>query len=160
MLAVINQGADQVVSAAWNSATNLLRRAKSPQELETINGVFEAHGFKTAYYDAATELLANHTAGAGVLTRFVRGANSLLATTFLRMDFLNALNNKLGSAILTSTELRHVLRGIEEANPEQVGRLAELSRVAVPGAGGDSILSAPKLIARATSDFFSENALP
>lgn len=152
LLTGVNQALDSVVSKLWNQAGNLMQRAKSPEDLEVINNVFQQHGFKTAYYDAATELLANHRVDSNVMTKFVRGANSLLATTFLRMDFLNAVNNKLGSVILTSTELRHVLSQISKGSEETVGKLAQLTRVKVPGTD-ETILSPQKLIMRSLQNF-------
>lgn len=153
MLVNANQFFDNVVSNLWNKAGDMMQKAKSSADLDAINQVFADQGFKTAYYDAATEILANHRADTQVLSKFVRGANAILATTFLRMDWLNAINNKLGSTILTSTELSHVLSQIGKGDAETVGKLASLSRVEVPGTGGQSILSAPKLIMRANQNF-------
>lgn len=150
-----NQYLDSAVSNVWNTATAALQRIKgvSAGELDEVNKVFADHGFRTAYYDAATSLLANHPAGTNKLSQFIRGANSLLATTFLRLDWVNAINNKVGSVILTSTELRHVVDGIKRADAESVGKLAALSDVKVPGTG-DSILSAPKLVMKAMGNFW------
>lgn len=155
LLTGVNQALDAVVSKLWNRAGDMMAKAKSPAELDAINQVFADQGFKTAYYDAATELLANHRADSNVLTKFVRGANSVLATTFLRMDFLNAINNRLGSTILTSTELRHVLDQTRKGDAATVGKLAQLVDVKVPGTDA-SILSAPKLIMRANQNFVRE----
>ena len=92
---------------------------------------------------------ASHTAAA---SKFVAGANALLANTFLRMDWLNALNNKLGSVILTSSELNHLIRGIRNADPIAAGRLSELAEVKVPGTE-DGILAPTKLINNALRNF-------
>lgn len=159
LLVNINQTLDNVVSGLWNRAQAMFQTAKSPEDLEAINSVFQNQGFKTAYYDAATDLLANHPADSAVLSKFIRGANSLLATTFLRLDVLNAINNKLGSVILTSTELRHVVSQIEKGNEAAVGKLAAIAKVKVPtGDETDTILSPPKLIMRALQNF-SEDVL-
>lgn len=155
LLTNINQTLDRAVSSVWNKAQSLFAKAKSPEELDAINDVFKNQGFKTAYYDAATDLLANHPADSAVLSKFIRGANSLLATTFLRLDVLNAINNKLGSVILTSTEMQHVLRGIKSADEATVGKLAQIAQVKIPGQE-DSILSAPKLIMKANQNFVKE----
>lgn len=152
LLTGINQTLDNAVSSVWNKAQSLFTRAKSDTDLDAINKVFQDQGFKTAHYDAATDLLANHPADTAVLSKFIRGANSLLATTFLRLDVLNAINNKLGSIILTSTEMRHVLGQIEKGNTDTVGKLADIAKVKIPGQT-DTILSAPKLTMRALQNF-------
>lgn len=150
-----NRFLDSTVSSVWNRASAKIKEIKgvSKGELDEVNKVFQEAGFKTAYYDAATHLLANHPADNAVLSRFIRGANSLLATTFLRMDWLNAINNKIGSVILTSTETNFVINGIKNGDANAVGKLAGISRVKVPGTD-DTILAPSRLIARAYQEFW------
>lgn len=152
ILTPVNKWLDDVVSGVWNRAQARLASARSPEELEEVNKIFDKHGFKTAYYTSELWNTANHPAGQQVLSKFVRAMNGVLATTFLRWDLLNAINNKLGSVVLTSSELRSLLNGIENANPEAAGRLAELAKVKVPGTN-DMILSPQRLISRALSNF-------
>lgn len=157
MLNFINKGSDAWISRLWNQAESLwsgVRGGPNEQTLETINQVFKDHGFQTATYDASLALWANHPAGTNALSKFVRGANGLLATTFLRMDWLNALNNKLGSIILTSTELRHLTNGIKRADPEAAGKLAKISEVLIPGTD-NSILAPTKLISNSLNNFLT-----
>lgn len=159
-LSATNKALDSTVSKVWNVAAAKMKEIRGVKqgELDTINKVFEEGGFKTAYYDAATHLLANHPADQAVLSRFIRGANSLLATSFLRLDHFNAINNNIGSLILTSTETRHLIDGIKKANPEIAGKLAKISDVQVPGTS-DSILSANRLMMRSYQNFFKDKAL-
>lgn len=160
LLTNINQTLDRAVSNVWNQAADLFSRIRGVEQgqLDAVNKVFADHGFKTAYSDAASYLLANHSAEQSVLTKFVRGANSILATTLLRMDWLNAINNKLGSTILTSTELRDVIRGIEKGDQATVGKLASIAKVKIPDSG-DFILSPNKLMMRAYQNFFNRRDL-
>lgn len=155
-----NRFLDSAVSNVWNRASAKIKEIKgvSKGELDAVNKVFEEGGFKTAYYDAATHLLANHPADSAVLSRFIRGANSLLATTFLRMDWLNSINNKIGSLVLTSTETRHVIDSIKKADAGTVGKLASLSETRVPGTT-DNILTPSRLIARAYKEFWTDKNL-
>lgn len=155
-----NKFLDSAVSNVWNRATAKIREVKgvSQGELDAVNTVFEQAGFKTAYYDAATHMLANHPADNAVLSRFIRGANSLLATTFLRMDPLNAINNKIGSLILTSTETRHVIDSIKKGDAAIVGKLSALAESKVPGTT-DNILTPSRLIARAYQEFWTKPAM-
>lgn len=155
LLNSVNQWSDGWTSKLWNQVTSVWQSAKggpSQADLDIINNTFKQHGFQTAHYDASLALLANHPAGTNALSKFVRGANGILATTFLRMDWLNALNNKLGSIILTSSELRHLTNGIKSGNPEAAGKLAALAEVKIPGTD-DSILAPTKLIANALDNF-------
>lgn len=154
-LNTMNEFVDQAASKAWNLASDLLRKSKSSADLDSINKVFEDHGFRTAYYDAATDALANHAADKNILSRFVRAGNTALATTLLRWDFINAINNKLGSLILTSTETRHVIDQIRKGGTAEVGRLAEIAETAVPGTT-DNILAPQKLMINAIRNWVQE----
>lgn len=155
LLVGVNQALDNVVSGLWNRASDMFRSIKgvTSGELDAVNKVFADHGFKTAYYDAATHLLANHSADQGVLSKFIRGANSVLATTLLRMDFLNALNNKMGSAIMTSAEVRHVINAINKGDEASVGRLAQIAKTKIPDTG-DMMFTPSRLMARSYKNFF------
>ena len=160
LLTTVGEYLDSFVSIGWNKAAALWQGMKGVDQntLDQISKAFDDVGFKPATYTAATHLHANHPAGGQVLSRFIRGANSILATTFLRLDPLNALNNKIGSVILTSSELRHVVKSIEAGNADAVGKLANLAKVKVPGTD-KSMLSPTKLQMRAWSNFFNDRKL-
>jgi hypothetical protein len=150
-----NKLLDEAVSKAWSSIQATFSRVNSPQELEQINTQLDKYGMKPAYYDAALQALANHTAPKGVLTSFVRQANSLLSLFTLGLDPLNALNNAIGSNILRMTELKHLVRAIQAGNTDVAGELAAISRIQVPGVDA-SMLAPTKLHAKAIQNFWED----
>lgn len=146
-LRTANQALDSYVSKAWNSAQKLFVGSRyTPENAEKINGIFDELGFKSAYYDTATQILANSTVPRGTLTTFIRAANAFLTTTVLRLDAFNALNNLMGNTILYSGELRAVTNAIKQGSVEGAGELARLGNIAVPGVD-DVIFSPAKLLA-------------
>lgn len=158
MLHTANQWADSAVTGLWNRGASMLQKSRSVEDLEAISNVFKEHGFQTAPYTAMLHAHVNHPAGQAMLSKFVRATQGFLATTFLRLDWLNAVNNKLGSLILTSTELKTLTDGIMKGNAESAGELAALAKVKVPGTN-DSILAPGKLMARAFQDFWQRPEL-
>jgi len=151
-----NRQLDSAVSKAVAKVRDVFATAKTPAELEAINTTLDTVGSNTAYANSAELLLANHTAPRGELTRFIRRANSVLATLTLGLDPLNALNNAIGANILRMTELTQQLDAIAKGNPEIAGKLSQLYKVKVPGTGGDEILSATKLVQRGIKFFANE----
>lgn len=150
LLNTLNQTLDRYVSRAWSKATDIFERqgGKFTQEKsDEINNVFEELGFKTAYYDAATNLMANSTVPRGTLTSFIRKSNAFLTTTILRLDPFNALNNLLGNTVLFSAELKSLTGAIQKGSVEGAGELAKIMKLGVPGVDGDLITSPSKLIA-------------
>ena len=146
-LRTANQALDGYVSKAWDSAQRLFVGSKyTPENAEKINAIFDELGFKSAYYDTATQVLANSTVPRGTLTTFIRAANAFLTTTVLRLDAFNALNNLMGNTILYSGELKAVTNAIKQGSVEGAGDLAKLANIAVPGVD-DVVFSPAKLLA-------------
>lgn len=151
----LNNILDSAFSRGMQVVTNAFGATKSPADLELVNRELQRNGVKTAYYDAATDLYANHSAPKGDLVKFIRGANSLLATTILRLDPLNAINNTVGANVLLGSETKTIIRAIREGNTEAAGELAQLLKLQIPGIG-DEILAPGKLITNSFKRFFSE----
>jgi len=156
LLYSFNQTLDKAVSKAVSSIRDVFANTKSTGQLDQINAALDKFGMKPAYYDASLQMLANHTAPRGELTKFVRGANSLLSLFTLGLDPLNSLNNAIGSNILRMTELKHLTSAIAKGNNEVAGELAGLARSRVPGTD-DSILSPSKLVASAIKNFWNDD---
>jgi hypothetical protein len=161
MLATINRTVDRAFSEATRVISKAFSTTQGVQDLETVNSAMERYGLKTAFADMDTLIAANHTAPRGVLTKFVRDSNALLATTILRLDPLNAINNAVGAQVMLGAELKSVLRAIE-GDSVAVGKLAGLTRIALPGMEGSaaaatnakaSTLSAGKLIANSLKTY-------
>lgn len=152
-----NRALDQVVSDTYAKVSSLWARAKTPAEMDEINSVLQGAGYNGAYYDAATDLLANHPAPKGVLSKFIRTSNSILSRFTLALDPLNGLNNAIGANILRSTELKQLTRAIGEGNAELAGQLAGLSKIVLPGTTDQLVTSPAKLLAQATKNFFQDD---
>jgi len=156
LLQSIGSSLDKAVSRAYAAITQSVDSAKSLQDLDKTNALLQKYGMNTAYYDASLNAFANHTAPKGVLTKFVRQSNAILSRFVLGLDPFNALNNAIGANILRMTELKHIIRAIENGDTQLAGELAELAKVTVPGTT-DSILSPGKLIAKAFANFWQDS---
>lgn len=150
-----NKFLDEGVSRVVGRVRDLWNSGKSEQQLEAINSALDRYGMNTGYKDAATDLLVNHTAPKGELTKFIRGANAVLARLTLGLDPLNALNNAIGANILRTTELKQILRAVRSGDTDIAGQLGELAKIKLPGTG-DEIFSAPKLIANSINRYFKD----
>jgi hypothetical protein len=151
-----NKLLDEAVSKAVGAIRQTFQGVKSPEELDKINTLLDQYGMKPAYHDAALDLLSNHSAPKGELTKFVRKANAILSRFTLGLDPLNAVNNAIGSNILRMTELRHITKAIESGDTEIAGELANIAKVKLPGVGED-MLAPTKLVAKAIGNFWSDN---
>ena len=152
-----NVTADKAVSKVVGVIDDIFKTAKggaSEAHIEEVNRLLQVHGLNTGYYDAATNLLVNHSAPKGELTKFIRGANSVLARLTLALDPLNAVVNAIGANILRTTETRQLVEAIRNGDTEIAGALAKLGKIDVTGQG-DLIMSPQKLIAGAMKNFIS-----
>lgn len=150
-----NKSLDEAVSTAVGKVQDIWATIKpgaalSETDLNNINGALQKYGLNTGYYDAATNLLVNHTAPKNELSKFIRGANAVLSRLTLGTDPLNALNNAIGANILRGTEAHQLFRAITQGDKEIAGKLGMIN---VTGAG-DAILSPAKAIAASMAKYF------
>lgn len=157
LISGFNKMLDTATSKAVSAINDTFRKIKTPAELDKINAELDKYGMKPAYYDAALQALANHTAPRGELTKFVRGANALLSQFVLGLDPLNSLNNAIGSNILRMTELKHLTRAIAAGDTEIAGELSRIAKIKLPGTG-DEILAPTKLVASAIRNFWQDTS--
>jgi hypothetical protein len=151
-----NKMLDEAVSKFTSVLGDTWNGVKTTADLDQLNGVLDKYGMKPAYYDAALHALANHSAPRGVLTTFVRKANSLLSLFTLGLDPLNSLNNAIGANILRMSELRHLTQAIQAGDTEVAGQLGQLAKIRTPGTG-DEILAPTKLVAQAIQNFWRDD---
>lgn len=145
---------DRGVSSIVKTLQNAGKSAGSVEELEATNELLKKYGVQSAYYDTATNLLANHSAPKGELTKFIRLGNAILSNLTLRFDPLNALNNAVGANVLYGTEVRSILRAAKEGNEEIAGKLA----LKLPGVE-DSIRTPYKIWETAVKNFHNKDAV-
>lgn len=151
--ATINRTLDRKVSEVWNRMTETMVNTKTPQELVAVNEVLQNAGIKTATYDATVDLLANHDIPKGIATAFAQKMNALTATLTLAPDVLQAVNNVVGSIILTAPELRSLTSAIASGSAEGAGDLASLAMVKFMGKD-QHIFSPTKLFSNSTKRWF------
>lgn len=157
LLYSFNKFLDTSVSRAVGAIGDVWKAAKTPYDAEKINSLLDKYGMNTGYRDAAMDLLVNHTAPKGELTKFVRAANGMLAKLTLGLDPLNALVNGIGANVLRGTELTQITRAINEGNSQLAGDLAKLAKIDVTGKG-DLIMSPLKLYSQAQKNFFADTS--
>lgn len=150
-----NKSLDEAASKVYGAIKNAFTGVKSPDELGVINTLLERNGIKPAYYDSALNLLVNHEAPKGELTKFVRNANSILSLFTLGLDPLNALNNAIGSNVLRFTELKYLIKAINAGDTEIAGELGKIGKIKLPGTG-DEILAPTKLVKQAIENFWKD----
>lgn len=165
MLAGLNNMLDKAASSIYNTIADAGRAAKSPADLDNINTLLNKYGVQSAYRDAATDMLANHSAPKGVLSKFVSRANSMVSTLVTRLDPFNAINNIVGANVLYGTELKSVLRAMDGSGPEIMGPLNGLLKMPAPSASSlagqpaDQLLTANKLVLNAMKNFTNRSAV-
>lgn len=147
-----NKLVDRAFTNLIEKASNAVEGAKTPQELLQVNKMLTEGGYKGAAYDETMDLFANHKARSGLLTSVVQKANSILATTILRWDPLNAVNNAVSANVLLGAETAAVIRAVQAGDKEAVGALAGLIKIRVPGTDR-SITSAGKMISNSVAKF-------
>jgi hypothetical protein len=143
LLIATNRMLETAVSGAYQRVADVWAQSKSVNDLEAVNTALMKAGVNHAYKNAAEVVLANHSAPRSYVSEFVRGANAILANTFLRLDPLNALNNAIGSQVLLGHETSGQVRAL----------LKDIAGVTVPGTS-DSMLSPSKLIAAAMKNWY------
>jgi len=155
MMYSANKLLDGAVSKAVGAIRDVWNSSRTPYDAEKINSLLDKYGINTGYRDAALDLLANHTAPKGELTKFVRTANSIMSTLTLGLDPLNGLVNAIGANVLRGTELKQITDAIAAGDTKLGGKLTDLAKIDVTGQG-DMIMSPMKLYGQAQKNFFED----
>ena len=142
LLSSVNRGLENAVSGTVQKLVDAWKEVKTVGDLDKINGLLADAGISHAYKNAAEVILANHTVPKPYLSNFIRGANSILANTFLRLDFLNPVANAVGAQVLLGHETSGQVKAL----------LRDTAGVTVPGTT-DKILSPLGFIAKANADY-------
>jgi hypothetical protein len=161
----LNNMLDAGVSSIHNAISDAFSAARSPAELDTVNNLLDKYGVSSAYRDAATDALANHSAPKGDLVRFISKANSILSTLTTRLDPLNAINNAIGATVLYGSETNSFLKSMQGVNPDIAGALGGMLKTPVPGVAAvtagatpDVVNSAGKLMVQAIKNWTNPEA--
>lgn len=146
----LNNFVDETGQKVVNAVSSVWNKSKNPYDLEEVNKIFDNYGMKMAATPAQMEAWVNHPAGKGAISKFVGVQNNILSSLILRLDPINALNNAVGSPILTGAETRNVLSLIAKGDDA-------FAKIILPGTD-DSLLSSGKLIASAYKNYFSDGS--
>jgi len=154
LLDSLNDFIDKVSLAAGEGIERGFRDAKKGLiSWEDANKITEKYGLGKPYMDEATYLTANERMPMNVVRTFLQKANMAVATTTLRLDFLNSLVNIISTPVMLGTEMASIRRMIA-TDDVAAGKLRELMSVKVPGRDY-SVPSTTKLIAQSIENFFS-----
>lgn len=157
-----NRAIDNLTSNAYDKIQQLWTAAKTPEDMAAINDTLEKFGIDTAYNNAATDALVNHTAPKAVLSKFIRTSNGILSRFILAFDPLNGLVNSINSNVLRSTELMQLTNAIKAGNSDLAGELSQMAKINVPGvvdANGQPLaqmLAPTKLLVQAHKNFLED----
>ena len=131
----LNTKLDSAVSKIAGTIADLGRAAKTPADLDGINAQLREFGIKSAYYDAAVDALANHSAPRGALTSFVGKANAMISTLVTRLDPFNAINNAVGATVLYGSELKSFIGAMGRSDTELAGKLSGMLKTPMASEG-------------------------
>lgn len=155
MWATLNDFVENVGSKVYGAVSKVWRSSSSPYDIDQVNSIFKQYGLEMPATKAQLEAWTNHPAGKKAVTEFIQTQNAVLSSLVLRLDPVNALNNAIGSPILTLTETNSWIRNAYAGNSELAGELAKLINITVPGTT-DTIRSPLKLMASAYKNYFSK----
>lgn len=150
--------ANEFVDAVGTRAYQFLQDAfgdarKGMITWEEANKIGERYGIKGLYNGDQDFLTANTPRDRNLVREYVAKANSILANTVLRFDFANSILNTISTPVLLGSEMASI-RNLIKNDPDLLGKLAELTTVAVPGKEGLVIPSNSKLIFNGVRNFF------
>lgn len=164
--------AQEKLEAFGNTAFNMARQAFTSAKAgvisyEDASAMAEKFGLGNPY-GAATDAMsayyniANKLPPARILSRFVATANSVLASTTIRLDAFQSLINVISSPILMSAEFNSaktaIANGALDAKNVVPGSTDDLLTTAVPNSPSGQLLpSATKATFQAVSNWFNED---
>lgn len=128
--------------------------------VKTVSGIMEDMGQRPVFENTASIMIANkNIPDKPWLAPAIAKAQAVMSTTLLQWDSMNALNNVIGSAVLTAPEMSYIMKGIAEAKPEIAGKMAEYMKVTMPDGSGIAMPTIQRLIANAVKNQSAEDAI-
>lgn len=147
------------VERPMNKARELFRKTSTidAKFVAEVNAAADAAGLGNPIQSTYSALAASgNIVDKPWLSKGIAQAQSILTTTLLQWDMLNAVNNTMGATIVGSSELKYLINAIEKANPEVAGKLTSMRNVAVPDGSGLTIPTVAKLQHQAIRNFFND----
>ena len=152
-----NEFVDALGTRAYQAAQSAFGDArKGVINWQEANAIAEKHGIKGMYSSEADFFTSNVPRDRNLVKEYVAKANSLLANFVLRFDFANSILNVVSTPLMLGTEMASI-RNLIKNDPALIGKLSELTSVAVPGGGGKAVPSTTRLVTQAVNNFFGVN---
>jgi hypothetical protein len=135
----INAGYQEMKSGklSWEEAGPMLRR----------------YGLGESFKDESLFTAAQSAPDKNIIRAYIGRANALIATTNLRLDFLNPIVNVLSTPVMASAEIQS-LRKLVSKDPELAAIFEGLTKVNLPDGSGRAMQSTGKLMAEATANYW------
>jgi hypothetical protein len=157
----------------WKSFNEVVRNAieypvvkmrdafRSSQHLDDkltddIFNIAQDMGYQNAWSKSALEIAQTNVAARPWLPRFIARGQALMSATLLQMDFFNAINNTIGSPIILSAEMNSLKKGIMAGDATIAGKLADLTKVALPDGSQIELPTTGRLIKNAIDNYFTD----
>lgn len=121
-----------------------------------VNKLMKEAGLGSPYQGVEEYLVANAKYPKNAISMTFQKVNAALATTVLRLDFINPLINAISTPIMLGTEMASI-KNLIKNDALLVGQLAELTSVRLPDGSMNRIPSTTKLLGNAITNFFGEN---
>lgn len=130
-------------------------KGKDLVSLQKANDLMKEAGLGTPYDTMEQYLVANEKYPRNLIKDSFQKANAWLATTVLRLDFVNPLINIISTPIMLGTEVSS-LRTLIGKDSELAGKFNELRNIKIPGQEA-AVPSTTKLIGQAIGNFFGKD---
>lgn len=156
LLDSLNEFVDRIGKSAYEKFDRLRDQGKGLIDYQEANKIMEDAGLKGPYTGVQEYLTANTRYPKNAVKEVFQKMNALLATTVLRLDFINPLINIISTPIMLGTEMASI-RSLMKNDPELIGKLQDLTHVTLPDGSGAKIPSTTKLIGSAVSNWFSKD---
>lgn len=155
-----NEFVDALGVRAYRVLSDVTGRAsKGLIPWEEANALMEKHGISGPLYSGTHDyFLANTPRDRNLIKEGVAKANTLLANLVLRFDVAQSLMNVISTPLLLSTELASI-RTLVSRDDVLVGKLRELTEIAVPGGKDGTVPSTTKLLANAIRNFWGPDSV-
>jgi hypothetical protein len=137
----INAGYQEMKSGkiSWEEAGPLLRR----------------YGLGESFKDESLFQAAQTTPDKNLIREYINRANALIATTTLRLDFLNPIVNVLSTPVMAFAEIQS-LKKLVSKDPELSKLFEDLTTVKLPDGSMRVGQSSGKLLAKATENYWKQ----
>lgn len=152
-----NDFLDAVGARAYRAIDKAHQAMKSGDlSWDEVKPTLQRYGFGTYFQDESLFKAAQVAPDKNIFKEYINKANMLLATTSLRLDFLNPMINVLSTPVLLSAEVQSIRKEMLQ-DPKLAAIFDEQTKVVVPGTKGEkAVNSTMRLLSNAVKTYFNE----